>query len=105
MGRKRTSKNRINEVDMLNHMLTSLVELLEEKGMLTHEEWEERIRKKIEDEIYNELLAKGFFDADPREIGKRWAYLYLISLIPFGAMMDILVKLSQYHLELTLLPS
>jgi len=49
MGRKRTSKNRINEVDMLNHMLTSLVELLEEKGMLTHEEWEERIRKKIEE--------------------------------------------------------
>jgi len=46
-----------------------------------------KIRKKIEDEIYNELLAKGFFDADPREIGKRWAYLYLISLIPFGAIM------------------
>ena len=62
MGRKRTSKNRINEVDMLNHMLTSLVELLEEKGMLTHEEWEERIRKKIEEASglisYRELRLK-----------------------------------------------
>lgn len=29
-------------------MLSALVELLEEKGVLTQEEWEERIKKKIE---------------------------------------------------------
>ena len=30
------------------HSLYALVELLEEKGVLTQEEWEERIREKIE---------------------------------------------------------
>ncbi len=30
-------------------MITSLVEILEEKGILTQEEWGVRIRKKIED--------------------------------------------------------
>ena len=29
-------------------MLSALVEVLEEKGILTHEEWEKRIRAKIE---------------------------------------------------------
>ena len=30
-------------------MLIALVELLEEKGVLTQDEWEERIKKKIEE--------------------------------------------------------
>jgi len=34
------------EIDLLDIMLTSLVELLEEKGILTQEEWELRIKKK-----------------------------------------------------------
>mgnify|MGYP007109718390 CR=1 FL=1 len=34
------------EVDVFDDMLTALVELLEEKGVLTQEEWEEKIKKK-----------------------------------------------------------
>lgn len=48
---KRSKKNQIKEIakelDAFDNMLTSLVELLEEKGILTHEEWEERIKHKI----------------------------------------------------------
>jgi len=36
------------ELDALDNMLASLVELLGEKGILTQEEWEERIKAKIE---------------------------------------------------------
>jgi hypothetical protein len=37
------------EIRILDDMLASLVEILEEKGVLTQEEWEERIRRKIEE--------------------------------------------------------
>lgn len=36
-----------DEIDLLDDMLTSLVELLEEKGILTQEEWEKKIKQKI----------------------------------------------------------
>jgi len=36
------------EVDTFDTMLSALVELLEEKGILTQQEWENRIRQKIE---------------------------------------------------------
>lgn len=36
------------EVDVFDDMLSALVELLEEKGILTQKEWENRIRQKIE---------------------------------------------------------
>lgn len=36
------------ELYHLEKMITSLVEILEEKGILTYDEWEARIRKKIE---------------------------------------------------------
>lgn len=36
------------EVELLDDMLSALVELLEEKGVLTQEEWENRIREKSE---------------------------------------------------------
>lgn len=36
-----------NELDILNDMLTSLVEVLEEKEVLTQEEWENKIQFKI----------------------------------------------------------
>ena len=36
------------ELYHLDKMITSLVELLEEKGILTFEEWEARIREDIE---------------------------------------------------------
>lgn len=37
------------EVDVFDDMLTALVELLEEKGILTQEEWEQKIKAKIEE--------------------------------------------------------
>lgn len=35
------------EVDLLDTMLTSLVELLEEKGIITQQEWEKRIKERV----------------------------------------------------------
>ncbi|MGB8215899.1 MAG: hypothetical protein WCE94_01235 [Candidatus Methanoperedens sp.] len=43
------SKDIEGELYHLDKMITSLVEILEEKGILTYEEWEVRIRKKIEE--------------------------------------------------------
>jgi len=39
-------RNLAEEIDLLDTMLSSLVELLEEKGILTQEEWEKRIKEK-----------------------------------------------------------
>lgn len=45
------NKNKIREaeveINLLDDMLTSLVELLEEKGILTQEEWEKKIKQRI----------------------------------------------------------
>jgi len=35
-------------VNVLDEILTSLVEVLDEKGILTQEEWKNRIKSKIE---------------------------------------------------------
>ena len=56
--RKRNSvKDLATEIDVLDHMLTALVETLEEKGVLTQEEWEQKIKAKIEKvtQSYREL--------------------------------------------------
>lgn len=56
--RKRDSvKELATEIDVLDHMLTALVETLEEKGVLTQEEWEQKIKAKIEkaSKSYREL--------------------------------------------------
>jgi len=49
---KKTDKTRIKElaleIDILDHMLASLVDVLEKKGILTSEEWEKEIKSKIE---------------------------------------------------------
>lgn len=37
-----------DEIDVFDDMLASLVELLEEKGIITQEEWEKKIKAKIE---------------------------------------------------------
>ena len=48
----KTDKDRIRElgleIDILDHMLASLVDVLERKGILTSEEWEKEIKQKIE---------------------------------------------------------
>jgi predicted transcriptional regulator len=41
-------KELAQEVDVLDHMLAALVETLEEKGVMTTEEWEAKIKEKIE---------------------------------------------------------
>ena len=46
--KKETVKELATEIDVLDHMLTSLVEVLEEKGIMTQEEWEQKIKAKIE---------------------------------------------------------
>jgi hypothetical protein len=48
MGKKPTSKP-VEEIDLLDDMLTALVDLLEEKGLLTHEEWEGKIKQKLKE--------------------------------------------------------
>jgi predicted DNA-binding transcriptional regulator len=49
---KKTDKQRIKElsleIDILDRMLASLVDVLEKKGILTSEEWEKEIKSKIE---------------------------------------------------------
>jgi len=49
---KKTDKDRIKElaleIDILDHMIASLVDALEKKGVLTSEEWEKEIKSKIE---------------------------------------------------------
>jgi len=45
--KKAKVKREVNEeIDLLDTMLTSLVELLEEKGILTQVEWERRIKER-----------------------------------------------------------
>jgi len=40
-------RNLAEEIDLMDTMLTSLVELLEEKGVLTQQEWEKRIKERV----------------------------------------------------------
>jgi hypothetical protein len=47
MAKTRPKRELAEEVDLLDTMLSSLVELLEEKGILTSQEWEIRIKKHI----------------------------------------------------------
>lgn len=44
---KGTKRDLAEEIDLLDTMLASLVELLEDKGIITQEEWEKRIKKRI----------------------------------------------------------
>ena len=44
---KKSEKELTEEVDLLDTMLSSLVELLEEKGIVTQQEWEKRIKERV----------------------------------------------------------
>jgi DNA-binding HxlR family transcriptional regulator len=48
MKKKESIKELAQEIDVLDHMLSALVETLEEKGIMTQEEWEQKIRAKID---------------------------------------------------------
>jgi predicted nucleotidyltransferase len=39
----------LKEIRTLNKMLVALVDLLEEKGILTHEEWDKKVEQEIEE--------------------------------------------------------
>ena len=41
------SKAKDDETDILDAMITSLAELLEDKGLITQEEWEQKIQKNL----------------------------------------------------------
>ena len=47
-----------NEIDVFDDMLASLVEVLEEKGILTQEEWEKKIKSKIEKRAKSQSYRK-----------------------------------------------
>jgi hypothetical protein len=47
MAKNKPKRELAEEVDLLDTMLSSLVELLEERGVLTQEEWEKRIKKRV----------------------------------------------------------
>jgi predicted DNA-binding transcriptional regulator len=36
------------ELDMVDHMIAALVDVLEKKGVLTSEEWEKEVKAKVE---------------------------------------------------------
>lgn len=44
-----SEKDASEDVEVLDDMLAALVDLLVEKGILTHQEFEEKVRKRIEE--------------------------------------------------------
>ena len=49
MTKEKEIKELKEEIELLDDMLSALVELLEEKGVLKYEEWEKKIKKKIKE--------------------------------------------------------
>ena len=47
MKDKGVKRDLAEEIDLLDTMLSSLVELLEEKGVVSQEEWEKRIKERV----------------------------------------------------------
>lgn len=47
MAKNKPKRELAEEVDLLDTMLSSLVELLEEKGIVTQPEWEKRIKERV----------------------------------------------------------
>jgi hypothetical protein len=47
LAKSRTKKELSEEVDLLDTMLSSLVDVLENKGIVTHDEWERKIKENV----------------------------------------------------------
>lgn len=47
MKKSKIEREPSEEIDLLDTMLSSLIELLEEKGVITEEEYEKRIKEKV----------------------------------------------------------
>jgi hypothetical protein len=43
----KTKRELEEEIDLLDTMLSSLVELLEEKGVISQAEWEKRVKERV----------------------------------------------------------
>jgi|GEM_PF-653619 len=52
MSKRKNKKDRVKELalelDMVDHMIAALVDVLEKKGILTSEEWEKEVKSKVE---------------------------------------------------------
>lgn len=48
LSKKNPIKEIAEELDVLDDMVSALVEVLEEKGIMTQEEWETKIQSKLE---------------------------------------------------------
>jgi len=49
MTKEKEIKELKEEIELLDDMISALVELLEEKGVLKYEEWEMKIKEKIKE--------------------------------------------------------
>jgi hypothetical protein len=49
MAKEKEVKELKEKIELLDDMLSALVELLEEKGVLKYEEWEKKIKEKIKE--------------------------------------------------------
>jgi hypothetical protein len=47
MKKNKVEREPTEEIDLLDNMLSSLVDLLIEKGIITEEEYEKRIKEKV----------------------------------------------------------
>ena len=47
MKRNNSKRDLEEEIDLLDDMLTSLADVLEDKGIITQEEWETKIKQRI----------------------------------------------------------
>jgi hypothetical protein len=47
MKKAKVERNATEEIDLLDDMLSSLVDLLIDKGIITEEEYEKRIKEKV----------------------------------------------------------
>jgi transcription initiation factor IIE alpha subunit len=52
MSKRKTKKDAVKElaleIDIIDHMVAALVDVLERKGVLTSEEWEKEVKAKVE---------------------------------------------------------
>jgi hypothetical protein len=48
MKKSKVEREPTEEIDLLDDMLSSLVDLLIEKGIITEEEYEKRLKEKVE---------------------------------------------------------
>jgi hypothetical protein len=58
--KKDLTKELAQELDVFDEMLSALVEVLEEKGVLTQEEWEQKVKIKLQNKTvsYRDIQSR-----------------------------------------------